>query len=267
MSVRTMSRKTPGRKIVVLGATSKIAQEIARLAAAEHKELLLVARHPERLAAVAGDLAARGASRVGSIAADLAAIDSHPALVGEILAQMPDFDTLLLAYGSLGDQAVAEESPEITLAELNTNFTSAVSLLARLSPVLAARHVTGQPVTEQPRGCIAVITSVAGDRARRSNYIYGTAKGGLALFVQGLRAKLYSSGVRVLTIKPGPVATPMTAHMPGRAKFADPAAVARAIYREIEQGSRDILYVPGRWRWIMTVIRLIPESIGKRLKF
>ena len=257
MSNQTVSRKTPSRKIVVLGATSKIAQEIARLAAAEHKELLLVARHPERLAAVAGDLAARGASRVDYIAADLAAIEVHPALVNEILARMPDFDTLLLAYGSLGDQALAEESPEITLAELNTNFTSAVSLLARLSPVLAARR----------GGCIAIITSVAGDRARRSNYIYGTAKGALALFAQGLRAKLYSTGVRVLTIKPGPVATPMTAHMPGSAKFADPAAVARAIYREIEHGSRDILYVPGKWRLIMTVIRLIPERIGKQLKF
>jgi NAD(P)-dependent dehydrogenase (short-subunit alcohol dehydrogenase family) len=108
---------------------------------------------------------------------------------------------------------------------------------------------------------------VVGDRARRSNYIYGTAKGALALFVQGLRAKLYSAGVRVLTIKPGPVATPMTAHMPGSTKFADPALVARTIYREIEHGHRDILYVPGRWRWIMTVICLIPESIGKRLKF
>lgn len=252
-----MNRKTPSQKILVLGATSKIAQEIARLAASEHKELLLVARYPERLAAVAGDLAARGASRVDSIAADLAAIDSHPALVCEILAKMPDFDTVLLAYGSLGDQARAEDSVEETLAELNTNFTSAVSLLTRLSTPLATRR----------GGCIAVITSVAGDRARRSNYIYGTAKGALALFVQGLRAKLYSAGVRVLTIKPGPVATPMTAHMPGSTKFADPALVARTIYREIEHGHRDILYVPGRWRWIMTVICLIPESIGKRLKF
>jgi len=252
-----VSSKAPSQKIVILGATSKIAQEIARLAAAAHKELLLVARHPERLAAVAGDLAARGASRVESISADLAAIDSHPALVHEILAKMPDFDTVLLAYGSLGDQALAEDSVEITLAELNTNFTSAVSLLTRLSPVLAQRR----------GGCIAVITSVAGDRARRSNYIYGTAKGALSLFVQGLRAKLYTAGVRVLTIKPGPVATPMTAHMPGSAKFADPAVVARAIYREIEQGSRDILYVPGKWRWIMSVIQHIPESIGKTLKF
>jgi decaprenylphospho-beta-D-erythro-pentofuranosid-2-ulose 2-reductase len=254
---QAMPRRAVPSKIVVLGATSKIAQEILRLAAAEGKELLLVARHPERLGIVAGDLAARGASRVEALASDLSNIVAHPALVSEILARMPDFDTLLLAYGTLGDQAQAEDSPDYTLAELNTNFLSAVSLLTRLSASLAARR----------GGCIAVITSVAGDRARRSNYVYGTAKGALSLFAQGLRAKLYTAGVRVLTIKPGPVQTPMTAQMPGSSGFAQPAAVARAIYREIEQGRRDILYVPGYWRWIMLVIRLIPEKIGKRLKF
>jgi decaprenylphospho-beta-D-erythro-pentofuranosid-2-ulose 2-reductase len=267
MTRNTQSRNTPSRKIVVLGATSKIAQEIARLAAAEHKELLLVARHPERLAAVAGDLAARGASRVECIAADLAAIAAHPALVDEILAKMPDFDTLLLAYGTLSEQARAEDSADYALAELNANFTSAVSLLTRLSNALLSNALLGRVQSGRPGGCIAIVTSVAGDRARRSNYIYGTAKGALALFAQGLRAKLYSSGVRVLTIKPGPVLTPMTAHLSGSAKFADPAAVARAIYREMEHGRRDILYVPSRWRWIMTVIRLIPERIGKKLKF
>jgi decaprenylphospho-beta-D-erythro-pentofuranosid-2-ulose 2-reductase len=257
-----VSRKTASQRIVVLGATSKIAQEIARLAAAERKELLLVARRPERLAALAGDLAARGASRVECVSADLAEIAAHPALVDEILAKMPDFDTLLLAYGTLGEQARAEDSAEYALAELNTNFTSAVSLLTRLSSVLMERALI-----ERSGGCIAVITSVAGDRARRSNYLYGTAKGALSLFAQGLRAKLYSAGVRVLTVKPGPVSTPMTAHLPGSRNFADPAAVARTIYGEMEHGSRDILYVPGHWRWVMMAIRLIPERIGKRLKF
>jgi short-subunit dehydrogenase len=245
------------QKIVVLGATSKLAQEIARLAAAQGKELLLVARHPQRLATVAGDMAARGALRVDCVCADLADISSHPAVVEEILAKMPDFDTLLLAYGTLSDQARAESSPEYTLSELTTNFTSAVSLLTRLSAILDSNK----------RGCIAVITSVAGDRARRSNYVYGTAKGALSLFTQGLRAKLATTGVRVVTIKPGPVATPMTANLPKASSFADPEAVARTIYRELEHGKADILYVPGYWRWIMAVIRLIPESIAKRMNF
>ena len=245
------------QRIVVLGATSKIAQEFARLAAADKKELLLVGRVPERLVIVAGDLAARGATTVDFVSADLADIASHPLLVNEVLEKMPNFDTVLLAYGTLGQQARAEDSAEYALSELTTNFTSAVSILTRLSAVLMQRRT----------GCIAVITSVAGDRARRSNYIYGTAKGALALFTQGLRAKLFSAGVRVLTIKPGPVFTPMTADLPGSHKFANPEAVARTIYREIEHGNRDILYVPGYWRWVMTVIRHIPERIGKKLKF
>lgn len=244
-------------RIVILGATSKIAQEIARLAAADQKQLLLVARRAERLAALSADLSTRGASRVDSIAADLADTAAHPELAAEILSRLPDYDCVLLAYGTLSDQARAERSAEYALAELTTNFTSAVSLLTRLSA----------PLGERRRGLIAVISSVAGDRARRSNYVYGTAKGALSLFAQGLRAQLSASGVRVLTIKPGRVNTPMTAQMAGSERFADPAAVARAIYREMEQGSGDIVYVPAYWRWVMTVIRLIPERFAKRLNF
>jgi len=243
--------------IVILGATSKIAQEVAKLAAADGKTLLLVARNPARLASVAGDLSARTHAKIDMLAADLANISTHSQFVSGLLARMPDVDTVFLAYGTLGDQGRAEDDPDYALSELTTNFTSAVSLLTRLSLVLEQRR----------RGCIAVITSVAGDRARRSNYIYGTAKGALALFLQGLRAKLFRAGVRVLTIKPGPVATPMTASFPNAEKFAKPEKVARVIYREIESGHRDILYVPGIWLWIMLVIRHLPESVSKRLKF
>jgi decaprenylphospho-beta-D-erythro-pentofuranosid-2-ulose 2-reductase len=245
------------RKIVVLGATSKIAQEVARLWAAEGKQLLLVARHDDRLAAVGGDLCARGAAAVDCVTADLADVSTHAVLATQVAAVMPDFDTILLAYGTLGDQERAEADPEYALAELNTNFNSAVSLLMRLTPALEQRRA----------GCVAVISSVAGDRGRRSNYVYGSAKGALTLYLQGLRAKLFPAGVRVLTIKPGPVATPMTAHLPQTGMFAQPEAVAKAIHREIERGSREVLYVPWQWRWIMTVIRHIPESIGKKMKF
>lgn len=245
------------RKILILGATSKIAQEVARLAAAEGKELLLVGRNEERLAIVARDLRARGASRVDSVCADLADASSHDLLINDVLAAMPDFDTVLLAYGTLGDQARAEESAEYALSEMATNFNSAVSLLTRLSTRLAQRG----------SGCIAVITSVAGDRARRSNYIYGTAKGALSLFMQGLRAKLAHTDVRVITIKPGPVATPMTAGMANSPMLARPEAVARTIYRAVERGKPEILYVPGYWRWIMLAIRSIPESVAKKMKF
>jgi NAD(P)-dependent dehydrogenase (short-subunit alcohol dehydrogenase family) len=112
-----------------------------------------------------------------------------------------------------------------------------------------------------------VITSVAGDRGRRSNFTYGTAKGALGLFAQGMRARLYPARVRVLTIKPGPVATPMTAALAGAGRMASPQVVAAGIYRAMTSGRVEVLYIPGYWRLIMRMIREIPESIGKKLKF
>ena len=243
--------------LVILGATSKIAQEVARLAAREGRELLLVARREERLEAVAGDLLARGSSRVETIAADLADIANHEALWAQIEERMPEMGAVLLAYGSLGNQALAEESVAYTLRELNTNFTSAVSLLSYVAAAMERRK----------SGVLAVITSVAGDRARRSNYVYGTAKGALTLYVQGLRARLFASGVRVLTIKPGPVDTPMIAHMKKGLTTASPQGVAAKISREMEEGKAEVIYVPAYWQVIMAVVRAIPESVGKKLKF
>jgi short-subunit dehydrogenase len=243
--------------LVILGATSKMAQEVARLAAKEGREMLLVARNEERLEAVAGDLLARGASRVESIACDLADAANHEALWASIEQRMPEFNSVLLAYGTLGDQERAEQSVAYTLRELNTNFTSAASLLSYAAASLERKK----------SGVLAVITSVAGDRARRSNYVYGSAKGALTLYVQGLRARLFASGVRVLTIKPGPVDTPMTVHMKKGLLTASPKTVAATIYREMEEGKAEVIYVPAYWRAIMAVVRAIPESVGKKLKF
>ena len=243
--------------LAILGATSKIAQEVARLAAREGRELLLVARNEERLEAVAGDARSRGASRVECITADLADVSQHEALWKRIEQAMPEMGAVLLAYGTLGDQDLAEDSVAYTLRELNTNFTSAASLLSYAAAGLERRKT----------GVLAVITSVAGDRARRSNYVYGTAKGALTLFVQGLRARLFASGVRVLTIKPGPVDTPMIAHMKKGLLTASPKSVAATIYREMEDGKAEVIYVPAYWRLIMAGIRAIPESVGKKMKF
>ena len=243
--------------LVILGATSKIAQEVARIAAREGREVLLVARNNERLEAVSGDLVARGASRVESIAADLSDTGKHEALWAQVEQRMPEMSSVLLAYGSLGDQARAETSVPYTMRELNTNFSSAASLLSYAAASLERRK----------SGVLAVITSVAGDRARRSNYVYGSAKGALTLFVQGLRARLFASGVRVLTIKPGPVDTPMIAHMKKGPLTASPKSVAAIIYRQMEEGNAEVIYIPAYWRVIMAVIRAIPESVGKKLKF
>jgi len=153
------------------------------------------------------------------------------------------------------DQKSCETSTELLLDELLTNFVSAAALLTTFAGDLEKRHT----------GCIAAITSVAGERGRRSNYIYGSAKGGLSLFLQGLRSRLHSSGVRVVTIKPGPVRTAMTDHMPQSGMFADADAVAADIYRALRKRSPEILYTPRRWRYIMAGVRAVPERVFKRL--
>jgi short-subunit dehydrogenase len=164
---------------------------------------------------------------------------------------------VLLAYGSMHEQKDSESSIDVLLEELQVNFVSATAILTLFAADLERRHT----------GCLAAITSVAGDRGRRSNYVYGSAKGALSLFLQGLRSRLHPAGVRVITIKPGPVQTPMTDHMANSARFADPERVARDIVRALERRSPDVLYTPKVWRYVMTAVEHIPETIFKRLSF
>jgi decaprenylphospho-beta-D-erythro-pentofuranosid-2-ulose 2-reductase len=242
-------------RIVVLGATSEIAQQVQRILAGQQKEMLLVARTPDRLQSVAADLRVRGAKRVIEYVADLADISQHAELVSFVQESFPDFDTVLLAYGTLLPQEKCRHSVDLSLTEWQTNFTSAAALVTRFADILEHRG----------SGCIAVITSVAGDRGRSANYVYGAAKAGMNVFLEGLRGRLHRSKVRVLTIKPGPVKTPMTSEMPEGRLFADPANVAEDICRAIENRRKDTLYTPARWRYIMAAINLIPETIFKRL--
>ena len=245
------------RKVVVLGATSGIALEVERLLANRGCELLVVARSPQRLAELQADLLLRGAPRVLTYAADLSAIPQHAGIITFASHELPDFDTVLLAYGTMHEQRIAADAIAVLSEELQVNFVSAAAILSLFAADLERRRV----------GCIAAISSVAGDRGRRSNYVYGSAKGGLSLFLQGLRSRLYPLGVRVLTIKPGPVRTPMTDRLPNSMQLADPRSVARDIVRALEGGSPDILYTPPIWRYIMVVVRLIPEALFKRLTF
>ncbi len=244
-------------KIVVLGATSGIALVADRQLARQGCELLLVARSPERLAALQTDLVARGARQVLTYSADLASIPQHAAVFDFVRRTFPGFDTVFLAYGSMHDQKDSEASVETLLAELQVNYVSAAAILTLFAADLERRRT----------GCLAAITSVAGDRGRRSNYVYGSAKGALSLFLQGLRSRLHPAGVRVITIKPGPVRTPMTDRLPNSARFADPERVARDIVRALERRSPDVLYTPRIWRCIMAAVRHIPETICKRLPF
>ncbi len=243
------------KKVLVLGATSAIAQATVRLLAARGAALYLVGRNAQNLAAVAQDAATRGASKVESQALDLDATEAHEALVERAAQALGGLDGVLLAHGVLGDQRACEGSYAETEKVLRTNFLSAVSLLT----VVANRFEA------QKAGTVVVISSVAGDRGRQSNYVYGASKGALSVFLQGLRNRLARSGVAVVTVKPGFVDTPMTAHVPKNALFASADTVARGIVRAADRGA-DEVYLPGFWALIMLIIRTIPEGVFKRLK-
>ncbi|MES2819184.1 MAG: SDR family oxidoreductase [Pseudomonadota bacterium] len=241
-------------KILIIGATSAIAEATARRFAAQGASLYLLARNQERLGTLASDLSIRGASKVAYGDFDACAFDRHQPLLESILAELGGLDTVLIAYGTLSDQKACENSVELTLQELTINALSVISLLTLLAPHFEA----------QREGCIAVIGSVAGDRGRQSNYVYGTAKGALAIFLQGLRNRLHKSGVQVLTIKPGFVDTPMTASFPKGPLWASPEKVALDIEKAIEK-KRNVLYTPSFWFLIMAIIRSVPEFVFKRL--
>jgi decaprenylphospho-beta-D-erythro-pentofuranosid-2-ulose 2-reductase len=245
------------KKIVILGATSGVAVEVERLLARQGYELLLVGRSPQRLQELQADLLIRGAATVAVYGADLASVQQHADLFDFVQHTFSDYDTVLSAYGAMHEQKDSETSVDVLLEELQVNFVSATAILTLFAADLEQRRT----------GCLAVITSVAGDRGRRSNYVYGSAKGALSLFLQGLRARLHTAGVRVITIKPGPVQTSMTDHLPNSARFASPEQVARDIVRALERRSPDVLYTPKIWRYIMTGVRQIPETIFKRLSF
>jgi decaprenylphospho-beta-D-erythro-pentofuranosid-2-ulose 2-reductase len=242
------------KKILVLGATSGIAEATCRIWAEQGAQMFLIARNPEKLAAVAADLKTRGAAYVGTAVADLDDTDKHAELLANAVNSLTGMDIAYIAYGVLGDQPHAEQDFEHAAQILHSNFVAPVSLLTWLANFCVQRHA----------GLLAVISSVAGDRGRKSNYVYGSAKAGLTAFLGGLRNRVDREGVTVLTIKPGPVRTAMTAGIKGSEKFADVNKVAATIVNAIDKRA-DNLYVPFQWQPIMFVIRSIPDRIFKKL--
>jgi short-subunit dehydrogenase len=242
-------------KTIIIGATSAIAQETAKCFAQSGGDLFLVGRTEAKLRAIRDDLSMRAAGRIETHVLDVADSERHPAMVDAALASLGGVDYVLIAHGTLPDQAECERSVTATLRALEVNFLSTASLLTLIANRLE----------EQGHGCIAVISSVAGDRGRGTNYVYGAAKGALTIFLQGLRNRLHPAGVAVVTVKPGFVDTPMTAALPKNALFASPERVGRAVYDAMVTG-RDVVYVPWFWRPIMATLRQIPEPLFKRLK-
>ena len=238
--------------ILILGGTSTIGRAIATELAGRGFDLALAGRDEAELAVVATDLRLRCgvATRVHRV--DALDMERHAAALAPCLT--PDLQGVVLAFGYLGDQRRAETDATEARRIVDTNLTGSVTAL----------NVVAAHLARNGGGFVCALSSVAGDRGRRSNYIYGAAKAGLSTYLSGLRNRYASAGVRVLTVKAGIVDTRMSAGMPGSGLAAPPAAVARSIVRAIVRG-RDVVYVPWFWRGIMLVVRMIPERIFKRL--
>jgi decaprenylphospho-beta-D-erythro-pentofuranosid-2-ulose 2-reductase len=244
------------KKVLIIGASSAIAEHCARIWAARGDKLYLVSRNESHLRTIATDLKVRGASEMATNCVDLNDMDQHIEFLDAAEDAMGDVDVVLIAHGTLPNQKSCELSVEETLAEIQTNALSTVSLLTLIANRFEAKR----------DGTICVISSVAGDRGRASNYVYGSAKAMVTAFASGMRQRLHKSNVAIVTVKPGFVDTPMTADFKKGLLWARPNAVATKIVRAIDV-SRTEVYVPGFWWAIMMFIKVIPSRIFRKLKF
>ena len=218
--------------------------------------LYLAARNADEARRVADDVRVRAGVHAISGTFDASDFASHDEFIRRAANELGGLDTAVVCFGTLGDEVAAQTDPDAALATLHQNFTGAVSLIT-----LVARHLE-----QQRSGSIVVIGSVAGDRGRARNYVYGSAKGALALFTQGLRGRLAKSGVHVMTVKLGTVDTRMTWGRDGALLAIAPTKAADLIYAALRKRA-DVVYVPWFWRFIMGGIRLIPERRFKRIGF
>lgn len=242
------------QNILIIGATSAIAQATARLWARPNTKFILVGRNADKLKEVAADLEARGAL-TAQINCDLDELGAAQQIL-DLANQHKSIDQCLYAAGTLRDNDACVADVNLTSQEIQANYVSPVRILIHLVPYFQ----------EQGRGLITVISSVAGDRGRQSNFVYGSAKAGLSAFTEGLRGWLAPHGVHVQLVKPGPTATPMTAAHDIRGPLmVPPEKVAQDIAKGVSR-NKPVIYTPGIWRWIMMIIRQIPNRIFDRLK-
>jgi len=244
------------QKILIIGATSAIASACARKWAEKKACFFLVGRNPDKLKQISDDLLARGASSVATYILDLNQFEDHQVMLNSCYFSLGKIDIALVAHGSLPNQKACEQDANLALKEFSSNGLSVISLLT----LLATR------MEEQRCGTIAVISSVAGERGRPSNYLYGTAKAAVTTFCEGLRSRLFKAGIHVLTIKPGFVDTPMTQGLPlPKILLAAPNKVANDIVRAIKC-KKNTIYTPRFWTGIMWITKCIPDFLFKRLK-
>lgn len=240
------------QRILIVGATSAIAEATARRLAARGAQLHLLARNAQRLEEIAADLRTRGAT-VSTGVLDINDLAAHGAALEQAWTRLGGVDVALLAHGTLPDQDACDASVDVALAEFATNATSTIALCIALAQRL------------QAGATLAVISSVAGDRGRASNYLYGSAKAAVTAFLSGLGQRLRPRGINVLAIKPGFVDTPMTAAFRKGALWASADQVGRGILKAIA-ARKPVAYVPGFWWAIMFVIKSIPEWLFRRIR-
>lgn len=242
------------KRILIIGATSAIAEHCARIWAASGDAMHLVARNEQHVQTIAADLKVRGASDVTTDCTDLNETVKHEQLLDTAYDALGGVDVVLIAHGTLSNQKSCELSVKETLAEIQTNALSTISLLTLIANRFEAKK----------SGTICIISSVAGDRGRASNYVYGSAKAMVTTFTSGLRQRLYKSNVSVVTIKPGFVDTPMTSDLKKGLMWAKPYVVAALIINAIDNKKAEV-YAPWFWWIIMAFIKLIPSKIFKLL--
>jgi short-subunit dehydrogenase len=242
--------------VAIFGASSGMAFSVARIYAQKHARLFLIARDKQKLNDIERDLKARGATEVQSLVADLGSASGARAATELLRQRTPRVDVVIIASGILGDTEQLLSDPKACEDLFNVNVQAPIAISNSILSLLL----------QQKNAVLAIFSSVAGDRGRASNFIYGASKAALTAYASGLRARLSQSGVHVLTIKPGIVATAMTAHLPRGPLTANPEVVAKRIVKAIEK-RKDTLYAPGFWRWVMCVITHLPEFIFKRLRF
>jgi short-subunit dehydrogenase len=239
--------------VLILGANSAIARGTANGFARRGFGLCLAGRDAEELQRMCADLHIRHRVPVSWLQFDAEDLDSHSRFYERVLETAGELAGAVVAFGYLGESLASRSFPEAGKV-IAVNFTGAASILEQCAAHFERRR----------SGFIVGLSSVAGDRGRQSNYVYGAAKAGLSVFLQGLRNRLHRSNVRVITIKPGFVDTAMTFGKPGLFLVASPWEIGEKIVRALE-GSRDVVYLPWFWRYIMLIIRLIPEPLFKRL--
>lgn len=244
------------KKILIIGATSAIAEAAACIWAKEGNELFLVARSHDRLNILSNDLKSKGSPQVHSYCMDVNYFDRHLTMLDRAFGILGIIDIVLIAHGTLSNQKECERSLELTMHEIKTNALSVIVILT----LLADRF------EKQGTGTIAVISSVAGDRGRASNYVYGSAKAMVTTFTSGLRQRLYKSGVSVLTIKPGFVDTPMTVGFKKNSLWAQPETIGKIIV-QVCSGFNGEFYAPKFWGAIMFFVKNIPNRIFLFLNF